>query len=220
MMKILFATTLLYAAFSEAKVHFVTKRNYMEKTYEKTVVLLFYSNDKYSKEFLPDFQSLAREYRNEEEILFGKVNCNGNSKELCTSVGVSGYPSVYYGNPHALKRFKRGRTLEANLETMKETLELACWPSKPEYCTEEEIELYSQLMERSVDDLGDEVVIEKKKIFDAEQFVSDEKAKMKERFDVERAERDAIFDNSDYWLAKATLYLKKSEGLSGDHDEL
>ena len=76
-------------------------------------------SDEYSKQFMPDFKALSEEFRDEEEILFGKINCSGTSGSLCTTMEIKGYPTVLYGNPYSLKKLRRDRKLEKTIENAK-----------------------------------------------------------------------------------------------------
>ncbi|CAK0907348.1 unnamed protein product [Prorocentrum cordatum] len=57
----------------------------------------------------PDWDKLMAEYEGSKTVLVADVDCTTGGKELCSSVGVRGYPTIKTGSPDDLQDYKGGR---------------------------------------------------------------------------------------------------------------
>merc|ERR1712045_418776 len=57
-------------------------------------------------------------------------------KDLCTEVGVKGYPTIKHGDPSALEDYSGGRTYK-DLEKFAGTLKPGCSPANIDLCSDE-----------------------------------------------------------------------------------
>jgi len=68
--------------------------------------------------------------------LVADVDCTGAGKDLCSTVGVQGYPTLKHGDPSNLDDYKGGRTYSDLLKFAK-GLKPVCNPSRLELCDAE-----------------------------------------------------------------------------------
>jgi len=108
------------------------------------------------------------DFENNANVLVADVDCTAEgSKELCTTHGVEGYPSLKHGNPAALEDYEGAREYEA-LSTFAKGLKPLCSPNKRELCDPEdraEIEKFEKL---SIKELEKSIKEGEKKIKSAE----------------------------------------------------
>jgi len=84
------------------------------------------------------------------------VDCTADGKELCEEVGVTGYPTIKYGDPSdkkALKVYEGGRTLDDLKKFAEENLGPVCAPATMDACDAEEKALLEGFLKRPSADL-------------------------------------------------------------------
>jgi len=81
----------------------------------------------------PAWDKLMKKYKDSETILIADVDCTAGGKELCSTVGVQGYPTIKYGDPSSLEKYEGGRTYK-DLEKFATTLKPSCSPSNIRLC--------------------------------------------------------------------------------------
>jgi len=84
----------------------------------------------------PDWDKLMKEYEGSSTILIADVDCTADGKELCSSLGVRGYPTIKSGDPNDLQDFKGGRSFN-DLKKHAETLGPSCGPAYLDLCDAE-----------------------------------------------------------------------------------
>jgi len=60
--------------------------------------------------------------------LVADVDCTAGGESLCQKIGVSGYPTIKYGDPADLKDYEGGRSYEAFKKFAEENLGPQCGP--------------------------------------------------------------------------------------------
>jgi len=63
------------------------------------------------------------------------VDCTTEGKELCTKFGVSGYPTIKYGDPAELKDYQGGRSYADLKKFADENLGPSCGPANLDLCS-------------------------------------------------------------------------------------
>eukprot|EP00931_Biecheleriopsis_adriatica_P094216 TRINITY_DN678_c0_g2_i2.p1 TRINITY_DN678_c0_g2~~TRINITY_DN678_c0_g2_i2.p1 ORF type:complete len:128 (-),score=37.87 TRINITY_DN678_c0_g2_i2:121-504(-) len=66
--------------------------------------------------------------------LVADVDCTTEGKDLCQKHGVSGYPTIKYGDPGELKDYSGGRDYESLKKFADENLGPTCGPANMELC--------------------------------------------------------------------------------------
>jgi len=102
----------------------------------------------------PDWDKLMKEYKDHKDILIADVDCTAGGKDLCSQVGVQGYPSIKHGDPNNLEDYEGGRDLKSLKAFAKENLGPSCGPANLDLCDAEKKEQVNKFMAMSASDLG------------------------------------------------------------------
>lgn len=91
----------------------LTAESWEETVQGKTVFLKFFAPwCSHCKKLAPTWHRVAEELSNYSSFVMATVDCTSH-KELCEKHGVKGYPTLKYGDPEDLVKYKGGRTYEA-----------------------------------------------------------------------------------------------------------
>jgi len=168
-----------------------------------------------------DWDKLMAAYEGHATALVGDVDCTADeSKELCETHGVQGFPTIKWGDPSALQDYEGGRSYE-DLETFAgENLKPLCGPKNLDLCDAEKKAEIEVFMKMSMEDL--EAQIEKKEAEskEAEDTFDAEVKKLQEKYEeLEKAKTDAqtAVKASGLSLMKA---VKGAKGSGDDKEEL
>lgn len=82
----------------------------------------------------PDWDKLMSEFKGSKTVLVADVDCTTAGKDLCSTHGVRGYPTIKYGDPNNLEDYKGGRTFDAFKKFATENLGPTCGPSNLDLC--------------------------------------------------------------------------------------
>jgi len=92
----------------------------------------------------PAWDKLMKEFANSKDALIGDVDCTAGGQSLCGDLGVKGYPTIKYGDPHNLEDYKGGRDFEALKKFASEKLGPTCGPANIGLCSAEDKALIEQ----------------------------------------------------------------------------
>jgi len=135
----------------------LTPENWDEMTTGKTVFLKFYAPwCGHCKKMKPAWDSLMSEYESHETILVADVDCINSGKELCTTHGVKGFPTVKWGAPSALEDYKGGRDA-SSLQKFTSDLGPQCDVDTLKNCSEEQTQLIKELKENTEEKLAEKI---------------------------------------------------------------
>merc|ERR1712224_938944 len=67
-------------------------------------------------------------------VLIADVDCTAGGQSLCSEVGVKGYPTILYGDPHDLLDYKGGRDFDSLKKFAEENLGPQCGPANMDLC--------------------------------------------------------------------------------------
>jgi hypothetical protein len=98
-----------------------------------------------------------REFEDSETALVADVDCTADGKELCTKVGVKGYPTLKYGDPNNLDDYKGGRDYDDLLKFAKENLGPTCGPDNMDLCDAEQKTKIESIMALGTEKLEAEI---------------------------------------------------------------
>jgi len=82
----------------------------------------------------PAWDKLMAEFKDSKTALVTDVDCTAAGKELCSDIGVSGYPTIKYGDPNALEDYKGGRDFDSLKKFAEENLGPTCGPANLDLC--------------------------------------------------------------------------------------
>mmetsp|Transcript_79396 Transcript_79396/g.140140 ORF Transcript_79396/g.140140 Transcript_79396/m.140140 type:complete len:207 (+) Transcript_79396:20-640(+) len=124
----------------------------------------------------PDWDKLMEEFPSVYD-----VDCTASGKDLCEEVGVSGYPTIKYGDSSdksKLEDYSGGRDFESLQKFAEEKLAPVCGPQSKDACDAEELALLEKFLSKPVAELKAEVKAFEKKFVDAEKKLKKRKANL------------------------------------------
>lgn len=162
----------------------------------------------------PSWDKLMKKFAGHASALVADVDCTADeSKELCETHGVQGFPTIKWGDPSALEDYEGGRDYDSLLKFANENLKPSCSPANIELCDEEAAATINKFMAMSDGDLAALVSDGEKKKSDAEKTFKDEVSKLQKNYEGLMAAKDAAIeevDNSGYKTAKGVQAHKKN----------
>jgi len=108
-------------------------------------------------------------FADSETALVADVDCTAEGKELCTTHGVKGYPTIKWGDPSNLEDYQGGRDFASLEKFAKENLKPMCSPVNIDLCDADkkaEIEKFLGMPGTELDGL---IAESEKKIEEAEE---------------------------------------------------
>merc|ERR1712165_683306 len=134
---------------------------------------------------------LAGEWEGNDIGLVAEVDCTADGKSLCDANGVKGFPTLKYGDPTALDDYQGGRTFSDLSKFAKDNLKPICSPTKLELCDDDKKKEIETLMALSDDEIKAKIVVEEKKLDEAEEDFKNEVQKLQEKYQSLMEEKDA-----------------------------
>jgi len=115
----------------------------------------------------PAWDKLAEEFKDSKSAVVADVDCTAGGKDLCSTHGVRGYPTIKYGDPNALEDYKGGRDFDALKKFAEENLGPTCGPANLDLCDADkkaQIEKYSAMSASDLQAAVDEKVAAQEKL--------------------------------------------------------
>jgi len=115
----------------------------------------------------PAWDKLAEEFKDSKTSVVADVDCTAGGKDLCSTHGVRGYPTIKYGDPNALEDYKGGRDFDALKKFAEENLGPTCGPANLDLCDADkkaQIEKYSAMSASDLQAAVDEKVAAQEKL--------------------------------------------------------
>jgi len=170
----------------------------------------------------PDWDRLMKEFEQSTTALVADVDCTADGKELCTKVGVKGYPTLKYGDPNNLDDYKGGRTYDDLLTFAKENLGPTCGPGNMDLCDDEQKTKIEEIQSRGLEKLEAEITKIEETIEAAETHFADEVKKLQDTYEKlmkEKEETVQTAKDKDLGLMK-TVRAHLESAAAAKHDEL
>jgi len=170
----------------------------------------------------PDWDRLMKEFASSTTALVADVDCTAEGKELCTKVGVKGYPTLKYGDPNNLEDYKGGRSYSDLLTFAKENLGPTCGPGNMDLCDGEQKAKIESILAKDLETLEAEIKELDDIIEAAEKNFADEVKKLQETYEKltkDKEEAVTAAKNQDLGLKK-TVRAHLQSTASTKHDEL
>jgi len=120
----------------------------------------------------PTWDKLIEEYKDSPTSVVADVDCTAGGQPLCEKYGVSGYPTIKYGDPDDLKDYNGGRSFDDLKKFAEENLGPQCGPQNLDLCAADVKTKLEGFMKMSADRLEG-------KIRNAERIVAEEVPIMK-----------------------------------------
>merc|ERR1711865_1098616 len=81
------------------------------------------------------------------------VDCTAAGKDLCSDIGVRGYPTIKHGDPNNLEDYKGGRDFDSLKKFAEENLGPTCGPGNLDLCDDERKASIEKFSKMSADEL-------------------------------------------------------------------
>jgi len=162
-----------------------------------------------------------KEFEQSATALVADVDCTAAGKELCTKVGVKGYPTLKYGDPNNLDDYKGGRSYNDLLTFAKENLGPTCGPGNMDLCDDEQKEKIEEIKSRGLEQLEAEITKIEDTIEAAEKNFADEVKKLQDTYEkLMKDKEDAVQAAKDKDLGLMKTVRAHLESAAATHDEL
>jgi len=102
----------------------------------------------------PAWDKLMAEFKDSKTALVADVDCTAGGKDLCSDVGVRGYPTIKYGDPNSLEDYKGGRDFDSLKKFAEENLGPTCGPANLDLCDDAkkaDIEKFSKMSDAELE---------------------------------------------------------------------
>ena len=101
--------------------------NWDAQTADKSVFIKFFAPwCGHCKAMAPAWEKLMKEFEDSPTALVAKVDCTAGGKEICKDYGVTGYPTIKYGDPADLQDYAGQREYDALYSFAQENLKPLC----------------------------------------------------------------------------------------------
>jgi hypothetical protein len=101
----------------------------------------------------PAWDKLMAEFKDSKTALVADVDCTAGGKDLCSEIGVRGYPTIKYGDPNNLEDYKGGRDFDALKKFAEANLGPTCGPANLDLCDDEKKADIAKFSKMSASDL-------------------------------------------------------------------
>lgn len=116
----------------------------------------------------PAWDKLMDTFKNSEIALVADVDCTADGKDLCTTHGIRGYPTIKYGTADELKDYTGGRDFDELKKFADDNLGPICGPANVNVCDEEtrgKLERFLAMSSEEIMDARNAAEIEVQKAF-------------------------------------------------------
>lgn len=96
----------------------------------------------------PDWDKLGEEYASSSSVVIGDADCTASGKEICSDMGVSGYPTIKYFTAETGaegKPYQGGRSFDDLKKFVDENLAAKCLIDDTEGCTDKELKFMEKM---------------------------------------------------------------------------
>jgi|TARA_B110000971_G_C19681419_1_gene351266 hypothetical protein len=109
----------------------------------------------------PDWDRLGSEFKDSSSVLIGDADCTAAAKDLCSDMGVRGYPTIKYfpaGEGKTGKDYQGGRDYASLKKFAEETLSKGCDVDKAaDSCDERENKYITKMTAKGAAKIGTEL---------------------------------------------------------------
>ena len=173
----------------------LTQDTWDEHTAGKAVFVKFFAPwCGHCKRMKPAWDSLMEDFEDSETVLVADVDCIEAGKSLCEKVGVKGFPTIKYGNPHDLQDYKGSRD-HPDLVEFADALQPGCMVDTLEHCSEEDKDVILQLQGKSIEDLIELTVSEANEREQVSVKFKDEVEKLQKQYELLSEDKEATLED-------------------------
>merc|ERR1711879_809761 len=146
---------------------------------------------------------------------------DADAKPLCDKNGVTGYPTLKYGDPNALEDYQGGRSLDDLKEFAADNLGPMCGPTNRDICDDKQIEKIDKYSEWDADKLSKFIAKQENKISKEEEdfkYLQEQTQKKVARAEKKKDKAIKKIKSKGLSLAKAVLAHKENESAEAEGD--
>jgi len=122
--------------------------------------------------------------------LIADVDCTAEGKPLCEKNGVTGFPTIKWGDVANLEAYEGGRDYDALKKWAKENLKPICSPSNIDLCDDEKKKQIHDLQAMPADDLNKQIEEKKAEMKAAEDTFTEEVKKLQDTYSQLQKDKD------------------------------
>lgn len=178
---------LLAAGFLASIAKELTLSDWDKETNGKQVFVKFFAPwCGHCKQMKPDWDKLIEEFGEPKHAGIYDVDCTAGGKALCEEAGVTGYPTIKYGDASDkknLKIYEGGRGFEALKQFAEENLGPVCSPGDMEACDPEEKVMLEGFLKLDAEALASSIKTIEKTVSDKQKKLTKKTSKFKEQWD-------------------------------------
>jgi hypothetical protein len=130
------------------------------------------------------------EFKDSETALVADVDCTAAGQDLCSEIGVRGYPTIKWGDPADLVDYQGGRSYDDLKSFADENLKPVCSPKNIDLCDDEKKAEIEKFQAMSADDLDSAISGKEKELADADKLFEDEVEKLQKKYKSLMEEKD------------------------------
>lgn len=106
----------------------------------------------------PAWDKLMDSFSGSASALVADVDCTAGGQDLCSKMGVSGYPTIKWGEPSDLKDYQGGRDYDSMKKFADENLGPQCGPQNLDLCSAKDKGKYEKFMAMTKDRIDAKIV--------------------------------------------------------------
>jgi hypothetical protein len=129
-------------------------------------------------------------FKDSATALVADVDCTAAGKSLCETHGVTGYPTIKWGDPSSLEAYEGGRSLKDFETFANENLKPMCSPTNLDLCDDAKKAEIAALQAMSMEDLEAKIAEKKKLIKDAEETFETSLKALQEKYEQLQKDKD------------------------------
>lgn len=162
-----------------------------------------------------DWSMLAEENEDNADVLIGKVDCTKDlNKMLCQEYGVTGFPTLLYGDVSDMKEYQGGRELSELRDVVEDDLDKAiCGVANPHLCGDEQKQAIEDLVSKGLEKLDQEIKEYEETLASIEKKKTDAVTELREKYSKEFKRKDKVKaeldESSNMALMNQILKMKK-----------
>jgi len=176
--------SLIFGLLASASAIELTDQNWTAETAGRTVFVKYLAPWwGHCKTMKPDWDKLIDSFKDDPAALVADVDCTAGGETLCKQHGVTGYPTLKYGDPSDLQDYKGARTYDALKTFADANLVPLCSVENVDLCDEEKQGQIKSYQSMDADALAAAIAAEEKKLTDIEEYFKKSVANLQSQYE-------------------------------------
>lgn len=138
----------------------------------------------------PSWDQIMDDYEGSDYLLVADVDCtHAEAKKICQYEGITGYPTIKWGDPTNLVTYKGDRSKDALEQFISERNKKTCGPASLDKCEPHTRKYIQDLMALPLEELAEQVAAKTQEREDVETAYKEEIAKLQEKYTKAQVEK-------------------------------